>query len=304
MSKSFLNVATRTSALALWQTRHVIDQLGKSSELRNSVDFKELAVDTLGDKNQNVPIWNLGGQGVFVKEVQSAVLTGKAAFAVHSAKDLPSLEHPELTIAAILEREDPRDMLVGSSLESLTPGALVATGSVRRRAQLAFLRPDICFSGLRGNIQTRLEKANNYSAIVMAVAAIKRLNITYFENQILEPWQMLPQVGQGAIAVECRKDDKEVIEILSKIDHKPTRMAIEAERSFLSELGSGCDLPIGAYATNQSNGDISLEAMIASIDGHIVLKKQASSTDPKNLGKNLALELLAVGGSRLLDIKQ
>lgn len=303
MSKPLLAVATRSSALALWQTRHVISQLNQLEELRDLVDFKELAVDTLGDRNQDMPIWDLGGQGVFVKEVQAAVLTKKADFAVHSAKDLPSLEHPDLVIAAILEREDPRDMLIGSDLDSLSPGALVATGSVRRRAQLAFLRPDICFSGLRGNIQTRLQKVNNYSAIVMAVAAIKRLEIPYLQTQILQPWQMLPQVAQGAIAVECRKHDLQSIEVLSKIDHIPTRRAVEAERSFLAQLGSGCDLPVGAYAIDQSNGYISLEAMVASLDGHIVLKKQARDTDPKTLGKNLALELLAAGGDRLLAEK-
>lgn len=293
-------LATRSSALALWQTRHVIKQLSQLGDFGDLVNFKELAVDTLGDKNQDMPIWNLGGQGVFVKEVQAAVLSKKAVFAVHSAKDLPSSEHPDLIIAAILQREDPRDMLIGSDLDSLAPGALVATGSVRRRAQLAFLRPDICFAGLRGNIQTRLEKASNYSAIVVALAAIKRLGIPDLQGQILQPWQMLPQVAQGAIAVECRKDDKQAIEALSKIDHFPTRRAVEAERSFLAQLGSGCDLPVGAYAVVQSDNSISLEAMIASIDGHVVLKKQATGTDPQSLGKKLALELLAAGGDRLL----
>ncbi|MDQ1445163.1 MAG: hydroxymethylbilane synthase, partial [Acidimicrobiaceae bacterium] len=233
-----LRAATRGSALARWQTDLVLSLLGSGLG-------EALVVETTGDRRTDVPIHAIGGQGVFVKEVQAAVLEGRADIAVHSAKDLTSTPTDGLVIAAFPERGDPRDALVGSTLAGLRAGALVATGSVRRRAQLAGLRPDLVFTDLRGNIDTRLEKASDYDAVVMAAAALRRLDRWDRVDEVLDPSVLLPQVAQGALAVECRADDTETIEMLAAIDHAPTRLAVTAERAFLAELGGGCDLPVG-----------------------------------------------------------
>src|SRR4051795_9475975 len=198
-----LRAATRGSALARWQTDHVGALLGEELDV--------VVVETTGDRRTDVAIHQMGGQGVFVKEVQAAVLDGRADLAVHSAKDLPSVTTPGLVIAAIPPRADPRDALIGGSLEGLAPGARVATGSVRRRAQLAWLRPDLTFVGLRGNIGTRVERAGTagVDAVVGAFAALQRLGWAARADEVLSPWAVLPQVAQGALAVECRIDDDE-----------------------------------------------------------------------------------------------
>ena len=237
-------VATRGSNLALTQARLVAALLAEVAE----VEVELVVVETLGDRRTDTPISALGGQGVFVKEVQAAVLDGRADLAVHSAKDLPSTPTPGLVIAAVPERADPRDALVGSTLDGLAPGSLVATGSVRRRAQLAWLRPDLTFTGLRGNIETRLAKAPAYDAIVVAAAALARLGRLEDVAELLAPTVMVPQVGQGALAVECREDDDRARAALAAVDHGPSHRAVDAERAFLATLGSGCDLPVGAYA--------------------------------------------------------
>src|SRR4051794_16124009 len=220
-----LRAATRGSALARWQTDHVPGLLG--------ADVDVVVVETTGDRRTDVAIHEMGGQGVFVKEVQAAVLDGRADIAVHSAKDLPSTPAPGLLLAAVPERDDARDALVGARLAELAPGARVATGSVRRRAQLAWIRPDLTFVGLRGNIGTRLEKAGtgDIDAIVVAYAALRRLGLAERATEVLSPWVMLPQVAQGALAIECRADDTEVIERLITIEHGPSRWAVDAERA-------------------------------------------------------------------------
>ena len=291
-----LRAATRGSALARWQTDHVSSLLG--------VDVEVVVISTEGDRRTDVPIEAIGGRGVFVKEVQAAVLDGRADFAVHSAKDLPSsaeLQPAGLTIACIPERADPRDVLVGSTLEALPTGGLVATGSVRRRAQLANLRPDLSFTGLRGNIDTRLAKAKEFDAIVMAAAALQRLDKEDEIAEVLEPAVLLPQVAQGALAVECRADDADVLAVLRSIEHEPSRRAVVAERAFLAELGGGCDLPVGALAVPLDDGDgLELRGLIASYDGRIVLRDGACGTDPSALGADLATALLDGAGARSL----
>src|SRR5437660_2525976 len=197
-----LRAATRGSALARWQTDHVALLLG--------ADIDVVVVETTGDRRTDVAIHEMGGQGVFVKEIQAAVLDGRADLAVHSAKDLPSTEPDGLVIGAVPPREDPRDALVGGTLQGLPPGARVATGSVRRRAQLAWLRPDLTFRGLRGNIETRLRQASGFDAVVVAAAALVRLGRIDAADEVLDPALVVPQVGQGALAVECRTDDEEV----------------------------------------------------------------------------------------------
>ena len=206
-----LRVATRGSELARWQARRVAAMLGGDVEL--------LVITTTGDTRTDVPIHAVGGTGIFVKEVQQAVLDERADLAVHSAKDLPASAAPEgIVLAAVPERNDPRDALVGSTLDALPAGGRVGTGSVRRRAQLAALRPDLTFGELRGNVPTRVERAGEFDAIVVAAAALERLGLEDRAAEILDPSVMLPQVGQGALAVECRTDDAETRERLAAID--------------------------------------------------------------------------------------
>jgi hydroxymethylbilane synthase len=290
-----LRAATRGSALARWQTDHVIALLG--------VDVEVVVVQTEGDRRTDVPIEAIGGRGVFVKEVQAAVLDGRADFAVHSAKDLPSsleLQPDGLVIGCIPERADPRDVLVGSTLDGLPVGGLVATGSIRRRVQLANLRPDLTFTGLRGNIDTRLAKAADVDAIVMAAAALQRLGREDAIAELLEPDVLLPQVAQGALAIECRSDDDAVRAALAAIEHGPSRRAVDAERAFLAELGGGCDLPVGAYAEAAADGTITMRGLIASHDGRVVLRERVTGDDPTALGKELASALLDGAGGRAL----
>jgi hydroxymethylbilane synthase len=275
-----------------------------------------VVIETSGDRRRDVPIEELGGQGVFVKEVQAAVLEGRADVAVHSAKDLPSVTPPGLTLAAVAERDDPRDALVGSTLADLPAGALVATGSVRRRAQLAWLRPDLTFTGLRGNVPTRLAAAGRDRVVVAAVAALHRLGLMGLLDErggeVLDADLMLPQVAQGALAVECRAGDESVLALVTAIDSAPGQRAVSAERGFLARLGGGCDLPVGALATELASGELVIEGMLASADGRRVLRSRlvgapaASGTgprdggDPAALGARLAEDLLEAGGADLL----
>lgn len=277
-----------------------------------------MVVETVGDRRRDVPISEMGGQGVFVKEVQAAVLDGRADVAVHSAKDLPSSAPTSgLVIGAFLERADARDALVGSTLDSLPSGATIATGSVRRRAQLAWLRPDLTFADLRGNVPTRLQKVPPGGAVVVAAAALARLSLADQAAELLGTSVILPQVGQGAIAVECREGEPAALDLLSAVDHLPTRVAVECERGFLAKIGGGCDLPVGAYA-RAGDDAITVEGMLASADGRVMLKarrvRESSGRDsgpdsgsasgpasgPAGLGAELADELLAAGGAELL----
>jgi hydroxymethylbilane synthase len=242
----------------------------------------------------------MGGQGVFVKEVQIAVLEGRADIAVHSAKDLPSTPTAGLTIAAVPERGDPRDALVGGTLERLPVGARIATGSVRRRAQLAYHRPDLTFAGLRGNIETRLRKAADFDAIVVAAAALQRLGRSEVIAELLDPATVVPQVAQGALAVECRTDDLATRRALEAIEHAPSRLAVDTERAWLREIGSGCDLPVGAHATVDDDVAITLTAVLGTLDGRMLLRVRGRGDDPQALGSSLARELLDAAGGRAL----
>jgi hydroxymethylbilane synthase len=290
-----VRLATRGSALARWQAEEVA-RLLREADACEQVAL--VVVETTGDRRQDVPVWEMGGQGVFVKEVQAAVLEGRADAAVHSAKDLPSLAAPGLVLAAVPTRADPRDALVGSSLASLGPGARVATGSVRRRAQLAWTRPDLTFVGLRGNIATRLDRVPAKGAVVMAMAALVRLGLADRATEVLDPSVMLPQVGQGAIAVECRAGDGATIGALAAIDDADTRICVETERAFLARLGGGCDLPVGAFAVALPSG-IEVQGLLASRDGRVVLRGVNAGAST-SIGADLAESLLAAGGSDLM----
>lgn len=242
-----IRLATRGSAQATTQAQQVAERLAVAG-----IESSLVIVDTHGDRTQgdNVPLHSIGGQGVFTKEVQNAVLDGRADAAVHSAKDLPTETDARLVIGAFVERRDPADALVGRSLAELSPGATVASGSVRRRAQLRHARPDLEFAELRGNIHTRLEQVPADGAIVMAVAALDVLALTDRIAERLDPTRFVPAVGQGCVALDCRLDDHATREALAGIDHEPTRRAVEIERAFLGRLGSGCSLPVGAHVSS------------------------------------------------------
>jgi hydroxymethylbilane synthase len=293
-----LRIATRGSTLARWQAEDVARRLRRAYV---RLETELVVVTTAGDRRQDLPVWELGGQGVFVKEVQAAVLDGRADIAVHSAKDLPSSPAPGLKLAALPVREDPRDALVGAPLDALSPGAVVATGSVRRRAQLAWVRPDLTFTGLRGNVGSRLDRVPGGGAIVVAVAALVRLDALDRAAEILDPSVVLPQVGQGAIAVECRAGDVATESALAAIDDISVRAPVEAERAYLAALGGGCDLPVGAYGTMGGGRVLSLEALLASLDGRVVLRgrRNGPSSEAAEIGRALAFELLAAGADLL-----
>jgi hydroxymethylbilane synthase len=318
-----VRLATRGSPLALIQTGLVASALAAAVP---GLVVEQVVVRTRGDRLAEVPLDRIGGQGVFVKEVQAAVLEGRADAAVHSAKDLPSETPDGLTIAAIPLRADPKDALVGCALGDLGPGAVVATGSARRRAQLANVRPDLTFVELRGNMATRLARAGDGSvdAVVVAQAALDRLGWSDRSAEVLSPALMLPQVGQGALAVECRRDDRALVDLLASVDHEASHRAVTAERSFLAAIGGSCTLPVGAWAepadgesapageagsagtvaTAGSAGPaatLRLHAVMASPDGRILVRTHGCGDDPVLLGRDLAARLLVECGGAGID---
>lgn len=314
-----LRLATRGSPLALWQAERVaglLDGIGVASSL--------VVVETDGDRHTDISLDRLGGRGIFVKEVQAAVVRGDADAAVHSAKDLPSdpaLSVPGLVLAAVPERADTRDLLIGSRLDSLPTGATVATGSARRRVQLANLRPDLTFAGLRGNLATRVAAAGTSSAlaVVVAKAAVDRLGWSPpagQDTEVLAPTIMLPQVGQGALAVECRADDTSTRGVLAAIDDPGAAPLVTAERAFLAELGGGCTLPVGANAqwappgtgpgsvaeaAETDHPPIALSVMMASGDGVVMLRHSSTGRHPEELGRSAAHYLLHHAGGADLE---
>ncbi|MEO1062687.1 MAG: hydroxymethylbilane synthase [Actinomycetota bacterium] len=296
-----LRIATRGSELARWQAEHV----GKLLAGRAGVGHELVIVSTTGDQRLDVPIGELSGTGIFVKEVQAAVLDGRADLAVHSAKDLPSsFDTPGLTLASVPERGDPRDALVGSTLDRLPEGATVATGSARRQAQLAHLRPDLRFVGLRGNLATRVDcvRQDGIDVVPVALVAMRRLGMEQHVAEVLDPERCVPQVGQGALAVECRTDDPATLEQLAAIEDVEARRLVDAERSYLATLGGGCDLPVGAVASAAPDGGIRLLGVLAAPDGSRVLRDEVVGDDP-SIGAMLAHRLLDDGGRELLGTR-
>ena len=287
-----IRVATRGSALALWQANLVANRLGGPTEL--------VIVNTRGDRDRTSAIHAIGGTGVFVKEVQEAVLRGDADLAVHSAKDLPAEPVDGLTIAAVPERADVRDALVGVPFDAIPDGGTVGTGAVRRRAQLAARRPDLRFAELRGNIPTRVQRASEFDAVVVALAALQRLEMTDAVAEVLDVEVMLPMVGQGALAVECRTNDERVAQRLDAIDDQAAHTAVSAERAFLHALGGGCTMPCGAYATITASGGVHLDAMLATVDGTNLLRTELDGDDPVGVGVAAARRILDDLGGRAL----
>ncbi len=301
---SSLRIATRQSALALWQAEHVAALLRRHHP-RTEVTLLEMT--TAGDRFLQAPLAEIGGKGLFIKEIEQAILDGRARLAVHSLKDMTSSLPLGLCLAAIPEREDPRDAFVGATaakLSDLPRDAAVGTSSLRRQCQLLERRPDLRIVSLRGNVQTRLRKMQEQSlaGVVLALAGLRRLNLEAQASEVLDVDTCLPAVGQGALAIECRSDDQELLSLLAPLEHAPTRIAVRAERAFLARLEGGCTVPLAGYAT-LSQGEVHLRGLIGRPDGTRVIRGSRSgpADRPEMIGQALAEELLARGGREILS---
>jgi hydroxymethylbilane synthase len=258
-------------------------------------------IKTSGDKIQDVPLAQAGGKGLFTKEIDEALLAGAIDLAVHSMKDVPTELPPGLTIAAIPEREEPRDALIGAALADLKDGTTIGTSSLRRQAQLLAYRPQLEIQMLRGNVDTRLRKLDEgqYDAIVLAAAGLRRLGWHDRIRELIPVEVMCPAVGQGALAIETRDDAGAAYEIVRKLDHLDTRLAVTAERAMLEVLGGGCQVPIGGYAFLE-RGVIHMRAMVASPDGTQVIRAELSGVDPSRTGASMGRILLEKGAEEIL----
>ena len=303
-----LVIGTRGSALALWQTNWVKTRL---EEVHPGLKVDVTIIKTTGDKLQTASLAQIGGKGVFTKELEDALLDGRIDLAVHSLKDLPTRLPEGLHLAAVSEREDVRDaLIVGepmkgavTSISDLPDGARIGTSSLRRAAQLRHSRPDLEILELRGNVETRLRKLSegNYEAIILASAGLLRLGYGDLITRRLDVAEMLPAVGQGALGIEARGDDERVNALLSVLNHTPTRAATEAERAVLRSLGGGCAVPIAAHA-HVSGDNITLDALVAELSGGRVIRmqQQGLSLEARALGEALAAELIAAGAREIL----
>jgi hydroxymethylbilane synthase len=298
-----LIIGSRGSKLALWQAEQARDRL---RTLNPQLDVHIEIIKTTGDVKSD-PLSVIGGKGVFTKELEDALLDGRIDMAVHSLKDLPTILPEGLSIAAICEREDARDALVlragakNGSLLHLPNGAVVGTSSQRRLAQLKALRSDVVVTDLRGNVDTRIRKLDEgqYDAVILASAGLVRLGLQERISARIAISEMLPAVGQGAIAIEMRSDNELAGESVSRLDHRETRLACLAERAFLRSLGGGCQFPIAAHAV--VDGDVlHLDGLVAKPDGSEILRGSSSGTDPEALGTSLAAKLSAQGADSIL----
>jgi hydroxymethylbilane synthase len=305
MFKDTLVVGTRASALALWQTNHVV---GRLQAIHDGLNVEIKTIKTQGDLVRDRALSQVGGKGLFVTEIETALLAGEIDLAVHSLKDMPTEQPEGLFLAAILERDEARDALVVregmGSLAELPCGARLGTSSLRRRAQLLAIRPDLQVLDLRGNVDTRLRKllAGQYDALVLAAAGLARLGHGDAICQLLPTETMLPAVGQGALCVEVRSGDTETLVLVAWLDHAGTRRTTEAERAFLRRLEGGCQVPIGAYA-QLAEGDLALQGLVASPDGLSVVRDEirGPATQGGWLGTELAERILATGGQAILE---
>ncbi|WP_042345555.1 hydroxymethylbilane synthase [Bacillus massiliigorillae] len=297
-------VGSRRSKLALTQTNWVIDQL-KGLNLPFEFEVKEIV--TKGDRILDVTLSKVGGKGLFVKEIEQALLSKEIDIAVHSMKDMPAILPEDLTIGCIPEREDHRDVLIskeGLTLEELKPGSVVGTSSLRRSAQILAKRPDLEIKWIRGNIDTRVQKLKDedYDAIILAAAGLSRLGWSSdVVTQYLEPELCLPAVGQGALSIECRSDDAELLEGLAQFACPSTTKTVTAERAFLHAMEGGCQVPIAGFATMNEKEEVSLTALVASPDGKIILQEKVSGVDAEAVGNEAAKALQARGAQKLID---
>lgn len=304
MSKRILRIATRSSALALWQAEFIKSELER---LHSHVTVELIKIKTQGDKILDVPLAKIGGKGLFVKELEEAMLDGRADLAVHSMKDVP-MEFPEgLGLVAICEREDPTDAFVSNqydNLEHLPQGAVVGTSSLRRETQLRANRPDLEIKMLRGNVNTRLAKldAGEYDAIVLASSGLKRLGFHERIRYCMPDTVSLPAVGQGALGIECRLEDSELRQLLAPLNHTDTADRVKAERALNRRLEGGCQVPIAAYALLEEDDTVWLRGLVGAVDGTQIFRVEgrAPRAEGERLGRELAEQLLAMGADKVL----
>ncbi|QDP02581.1 hydroxymethylbilane synthase [Thalassotalea sp. PS06] len=302
-SEQVLRIATRKSALAMWQAEYVKARL---EHFHPTLTVELLPMVTKGDIILDSPLAKVGGKGLFVKELEVAMLEGRADIAVHSMKDVP-VDFPKgLGLEIICEREDPRDAFVSNqyqTIDELPEGAIVGTSSLRRQCQLKAMRPDLIIKDLRGNVNTRLAKLDNgdYDAIILAAAGLIRLEMPERIRQYIEPEIMLPANGQGAVGIECRTDDKRVKALLAPLEHQETRIRVLAERAMNTQLQGGCQVPIGGFAT-LNNDQVYLRGLVGRPDGSEMIEAeiQGDIQDAEKLGQALADTLLASGAKTIL----
>ena len=303
MNRRKLIIGTRGSALAMIQAAWVKDRL---MEKHPDLDVELLKIKTKGDKILDVPLAKVGGKGLFVKEIEDALLDGRADLAVHSIKDVPVELPPGLEIAVVPEREDCRDVLIarnGEDLDGLAPGARVGTSSLRRRSQLLRRRPDLDVVSLRGNLDTRLRKltSEGLDAIVVAAAGLARMNLISKTHQFLSPDIMVPAIGQGALGLEVRANDNTIKERIALLHHEATARCVTAERAFLRKMEGGCQVPLGALA-RLSDGRINLTGMVADPEGGRYFRDsiEGDAVEAEKIGTSLAEDLLARGGREIM----
>jgi hydroxymethylbilane synthase len=302
--KSF-RIGTRGSALALWQANHVRERL---KEL-HGVECELVRIRTSGDQFQTGSVTLIGNKGVFIKEIEDALLGGTVDLAVHSMKDVPTEIPAGLEFSAITEREDPRDCFIsrnGRPFGEVAAGARIGTSSLRRQAQLLRARPDLRFVELRGNVDTRLRKlfAGEFEAIVLALAGVTRLGAKDKIAEVLSTELILPAVGQGALGIETRAGNSEAGKLAAALDHRDTRACVTAERALLRELEGGCQVPLGALARKTESAEIVIEAAVCSADGREFVRREArgSSNSPEALGQRLGQSLIEAGADRILRL--
>lgn len=297
-------VGSRRSKLALTQTNWVIDQLKKQG-LPYEFEVKEIV--TKGDQILNVTLSKVGGKGLFVKEIEQAMLDKEIDMAVHSMKDMPAVLPEGLTVGCIPSREDHRDVLIsknGEKFADLPSGAVIGTSSLRRSAQLLAKRPDLTIKWIRGNIDTRLEKLKNedYDAIILAAAGLARMGWSKdIVTEYLDSELSVPAVGQGALSIECREDDHDLLQLLNNLNDDTTNKAVQAERAFLHKMEGGCQVPIAGYAHMLNENDVQLTVLVGSPDGSIIYKEQLTGTDPIELGHEAAKRLTERGAKQLIE---
>lgn len=298
-----LKIGTRGSKLALAQSHWVKEKIeGEHSHIRVEL----VRIKTTGDKILDSPLSEIGGKGLFVKEIQDALLEKRIHVAVHSMKDVPAELPGPLTVSVFPEREDPHDALISRdnlTLDSLPPGARVGTSSLRRITQLLYIRPDLDTVPVRGNVDTRIRKleSGEFQAIILAMAGLKRLGLASRITQRISSRQLMPAIGQGALGLEVRREDQKTMDLISFLNHGPTEMTVRAERAFLKELEGGCQVPIAAIG-RLNNEKLHLEGMVANLDGTRVLKDEITGEKDKaeELGITLAKRLLDAGGREIL----
>ena len=295
-----IRIATRKSALALWQANHVADALREQTDVTR---VELIPLTTRGDEVLDRSLQKIGGKGLFIKELEVAMEAGDADIAVHSMKDVPAEMPDGFCIAALLPRANPADALVGSSLSNLAQGARIGSSSLRRQAQLLALRPDISVEPLRGNVNTRLRKLEDgeYDAIVLACAGLQRLGLASHISETFSPEQMLPAAAQGVIGIECRDDASDLKNLLAQLDHAATNTTTTAERAVAMRLQADCQSPVATYG-QIDDATLNLQAMVASADGVQIIREQVSGSvdDPTALGVGLADKLLEMGAAELL----